>query len=57
MKNIIMYFIFFTVLIHGVLDIFDGVALIYRFINLGFLLLIAVVVYMLSTKKKNRSIT
>ncbi|WP_345239414.1 hypothetical protein [Pontibacillus salipaludis] len=56
MKNIIMYFIFFTVLIHGVLDIFDGVALIYRFINLGFLLLIAVVVYMLSTKK-NRSIT
>ncbi|MBN9653368.1 hypothetical protein J0K78_03740 [Halobacillus sp. GSS1] len=53
MKNIVMYFILFTVLIHGVLDIFDGVALIYRLINLSFLLLIAVVVHLLSTKRKN----
>ncbi|MEC3884956.1 hypothetical protein VKA52_14565 [Halobacillus sp. HZG1] len=53
MKNIVMYFILFTVLIHGVLDIFDGVDLIYRLINLSFLLFIAVVVHILSTKRKN----
>ncbi|MBX0359549.1 hypothetical protein [Halobacillus sp. Nhm2S1] len=57
MKNTVMYFILFAVLIHGVLDIFDGVALIYRLINLSFLLLIAVGVHMLSTKRKNRSTT
>ncbi|KGP91348.1 hypothetical protein N780_08900 [Pontibacillus chungwhensis BH030062] len=57
MKNIVMYFIFFAVFIHGVLDLFDGVELIYRLINLVFLMLIAVGVYMLSTKKRNGSIT
>ncbi|MGP4068459.1 hypothetical protein [Halobacillus sp. B29] len=56
MKNIIGYFIFLTVIIHGVLDIFDGVSWLFRFINMGFLLLIAVVIYSLSNIKTHNRI-
>ncbi len=57
MKNIIGYFIFLTVIIHGFLDIFDGVSWLFRFINMGFLLLIAVVIYSLSNiKTHNRTV-
>ncbi|MCA1011593.1 hypothetical protein [Halobacillus halophilus] len=53
MKHILGYFIFMTVILHGVLDIFDGVSWLFRFINMGFLLLIAVIIYSLSNTTIN----
>lgn len=43
MKSTLIYFIIVAIVIHGILDVFDGVHWIYRLINLCFLFMFIIV--------------
>ncbi|MFH5777106.1 hypothetical protein [Heyndrickxia oleronia] len=43
MKSTLIYFIIVAIVIHGILDVFDGVHWIYRLINLCFLFIIVAI--------------
>ena len=56
MKSILLNFIIIAIVIHGFLDIFDGVHWINRLINLCFLFLIVAIPHVFIKGKKNEQV-